>query len=94
MIKFSAKIHKNKIYITPRPKKDIPGGLVIMFNKPSLKGIEPMATCEIEANQKEYDLPVLPAGFFIIGAFVREPKETNRQGAINLFDIDGTENKN
>ena len=68
-------IHKRKIYISPRPKKDIPQGLVIMFNKPLREGLEPFSATDIEENKKEYPLPELPEGIFIIRAFIKDGRK-------------------
>ena len=71
-MKFKIQIHKRKIYITPRPKKDIPEGLVIVINKPREKGMTEFISTDINENQKEYDLPELPEGYFIKGVFIKK----------------------
>jgi len=69
---YKIQIHKRKIYLKPRPKKDIKKGLVIVLNKPRMEGGERFLTTNIEAGQKEYHLPVLPEGVFIERIFVKK----------------------
>ncbi len=76
-------IHKRKIYLSPRPKKDIPGGLVIMLNRPRAEGKESFIAADIEKNKKEYDLPELPTGIYIVQAFIKDDGKQNT----NLFNI-------
>jgi hypothetical protein len=71
-MKFKIQIHKHKIYISPRPQKDIPEGLVIVLNKPRGKGMTEFISTDINENQKEYDLPELPEGYFIKGGFYKK----------------------
>ena len=72
---YKANIHKNKIYIKPRPKKDIKEGLVLILNRPRKEGVEPFIATDIYAGQKEYELPTLPEGFFIVNYFVKNEKK-------------------
>ena len=69
---YKIQIHKRKIYITPRPKKDIPGGLVIVLNKPKDEKTGLFIATDIEENKKEYSLTELPEGIFIIRAFIKD----------------------
>jgi len=45
-----------------------------VLNKPRGDKFENFITTDINENQKEYELPGLPEGIFIIGAFVKEDK--------------------
>ena len=77
---YKAQIHKRIIYLKPRPKKDIPGGLIIMFNKSRDERSEPLlfASADIYAGQKEYTLPELPKGIWVIKVFVKENGAKNK----------------
>jgi len=74
---YKVSIHKRKIYIKPRPKIDIPGGLIIILNKPREEKKEPFLVANIEAFKNEYDLPSLPEGVWIIQAFVKNEIRIN-----------------
>ena len=76
-MKIRAEIHKRKIYLSPRPKKDMPGALILMLNKPRAKGKEPFLQADIEAYRKEYELPELPEGIWIINCFVKNEIKIN-----------------
>lgn len=72
---YKIQIHKRKIYIRPRPKEDIKGGLVVLLNKPVMDKGPSYIYKDIEENRKEYSLPELPEGYFIIGAFIKDDKK-------------------
>jgi len=67
-----ATIYKGKIYLKPRPKKDIPGGLVVKLNKPLAEDKEPFMATDVEENRKEYNLPKLPDGYYVEFVFVKK----------------------
>lgn len=69
-----AQIHKRKIYLKPRPKGNIPQGLVIKLNKPLREGVEPFLFTDVLAGQKEYKLPDLPEGYWVEFAFIKGDK--------------------
>jgi hypothetical protein len=71
---YKINIYKRKIYIKPRPKEDIPGGLILILNKPKDKEKEPFMQTDIKAFKKEYDCPELPQGVWIINAFIKNDK--------------------
>lgn len=76
---FKINIHKRKIYLNPKPKEDIEGGLIIELNKPKEGTDINFISTDIEANKKEYKLPSLPAGYWVKGVYV---KEENKKGKI------------
>jgi hypothetical protein len=68
---YKVNIKNRKIYIKPRPKEDIPGGLILMLNKPRGEDKEPFLQTDIRAFKKEYNCPELESGYWIINAFVK-----------------------
>lgn len=76
-MKYKCNLHKNKVYISPRPKEDIKDGLIIVLNRARDEKSEPFMKTNIEANKKEYKLPELEKGFYVMGAFIKyNQKET------------------
>ena len=69
---YKIQIHKKKIYIRPRPKKDIKQGLVVMLNKPLPGESKPFIFHDVEENRKEYKLMDLPKGYFVKMAFIKD----------------------
>jgi hypothetical protein len=66
-------VKRKFLYITPTPKKDMEGALVVEFNKPTGEGLEPFAYTNIEAGKRKYNLPPnLPEGVWIKSAFIRK----------------------
>lgn len=70
-MRYITELHKNKVWIRPKPEEDIPEGLVLLLNQPITEGSENFMVRDIEAGVKGYLLPELPEGVFINGAFVR-----------------------
>lgn len=55
-------IHKRKIYLEPKPEKDIPLGLEVIFEPSKYwrrknKTLEPIMRIDIKKGQNEYELP-------------------------------------
>lgn len=67
---YKANIHKRKIYIRPRPKEDIPEGLVIKLNKPREGKEFPFIKTDIKAFKKEYALPEFPQDIWVISVYI------------------------
>lgn len=74
-MRYSTDIHKNKVYIRPKPQEDIKEGLILMLNKPRGEGLENFLATDVQADKKRYDLPELPIGIWIVGAFVKNGEE-------------------
>jgi len=68
-------IHKRVAYIKPKPKEYIKNGLVLVLNKPlEIDGnkTEMFLFHDIEPERKDYKLPDLPKGHWIINAFIQK----------------------
>jgi len=72
---YKANIKNRKIYIKPRPKEDIKGGLIVVLNKPRGKDKEPFINTDIIAFKKEYDFPEFEKGVWVINVFVNNSKK-------------------
>lgn len=62
----TANIHKNHIYIKPKPKQDVPDGLHLFMSN----GKE--MTADIYGGIKKYDLPPIPPGVSIVTIIVKD----------------------
>lgn len=70
-MKYTTNIHKNKLYVRPKPYEDIKSGLVLLLSQPLSEGNGPFVSTDLVAGRKRYDLPKLPEGVWIVGAFVK-----------------------
>ena len=71
---YKLNIKNRKIYLKPRPKEDIEGGLIVILNKPREEGKDPFIHTDIKAFKKEYDLPELPPGVWVVRVLLKNER--------------------